>query len=193
MTSLSIASTTDAASLVARPRKGPAPQPVADRFMRLVEKTEGCWLWKASLRRGYGQFFIARGLTVRAHRFSYELHIGAIPDGMMVCHRCDNPICVRPEHLFLGTAKDNARDMIEKGRAPKVSFEERSRRARVAIAGGARPPVARRRTNCAKGHPLTGDNVLRWAQRDRAGRRIEKRLCRICQNAWRRAHRKASV
>lgn len=65
---------------------------------------------------GYGNFSVA-GVSISAHRFSWELHHGPIPAGMFVCHRCDNPPCVRPDHMFLGTNADNNRDMRDKGRA----------------------------------------------------------------------------
>jgi hypothetical protein len=91
-----------------------------DRFWSKVQKTETCWLWTASKRhKGYGAFCYERnGIKVqgRAHRFSWELHFGEIPEGLFVLHRCDNPACVRPDHLFLGTNQDNVDDMMAKGR-----------------------------------------------------------------------------
>lgn len=92
-----------------------------DLMARFTEKyipvTEsGCWLWTGSATpAGYGQIKAGRKLQ-RAHRVSWELHRGPIPDGLMVCHRCDVPSCVNPDHLFLGTAKDNFRDCVDKGR-----------------------------------------------------------------------------
>ena len=86
------------------------------RFWRFVERnTEGCWSWTGSKDEGYGRFGVD-GRTVRAHRFSYELHHGPIPDGMVVMHKCDNPQCTNPGHLELGTLHDNALDMVAKGR-----------------------------------------------------------------------------
>lgn len=91
--------------------------PAADRFWAKVEKTPTCWLWTASGHGGYGKFYVARDRPrVRAHRFSWELEHGPIPEGLDVLHECDTPPCVRPSHLFLGTDEDNVRDMIEKGR-----------------------------------------------------------------------------
>lgn len=92
----------------------------ADRFWSKVEKSDGCWTWMAALHEsGYGIIGLGgRGAGVdRAHRVSWRMHFGEIPKGMFVCHRCDNPKCVRPEHLFLGTAKDNSDDKWKKGRA----------------------------------------------------------------------------
>lgn len=87
-------------------------------FMPKVQKTETCWLWTASLfPNGYGQFrtnlIPNRGV---AHRASWLLHIGDIPEGLWVLHHCDVRRCQRPNHLFLGTAKDNTEDMISKQR-----------------------------------------------------------------------------
>lgn len=92
------------------------PRPVQPRFESKFKKSEGCWNWEGGLVCGYGQFAPRHGKNVRAHRFSYELYRGEIPTGMCVLHRCDNPRCVNPGHLFLGTNLDNTRDMIEKGR-----------------------------------------------------------------------------
>lgn len=87
--------------------------PIA-RFWTHVRKTNTCWLWTAGkFRRGYGSFKF-NGKTVKAHRFSYELHVGPIPPKLYVCHHCDNTSCVRPDHLFVGTQFDNMRDMAKK-------------------------------------------------------------------------------
>lgn len=95
--------------------------PIEDRFWAKVHKTDTCWLWTASLRnKGYGAFtYEVNGKPVqdRAHRYSYQLHVGDIPPGLFVLHRCDTPACVNPDHLFLGTNQDNVDDMIAKGRA----------------------------------------------------------------------------
>jgi hypothetical protein len=96
------------------------PKPKADpaaRFWAKVQRGEGCWEWQgANNGKGYGCFGKEGSRPYYAHRFSWELHAGPIPDGLFVLHRCDNRRCVNPEHLFLGTQGDNMRDMIAKGR-----------------------------------------------------------------------------
>lgn len=93
--------------------KGMSPK---ERFWARVKTTDGCWLWVGNRgREGYGSIWV-HGRAVRVHRFSWELHYGTIPHGMYVCHRCDNPSCVNPLHLFLGTHLDNMRDKMSKGR-----------------------------------------------------------------------------
>ncbi len=87
-----------------------------DGFWSKVERTETCWLWKAGTDSGgYGHIF-AFGQQEQAHRVSYAITYGEIPEGMNVQHECDNPPCVRPDHLFLGTQADNTADMWAKGR-----------------------------------------------------------------------------
>jgi hypothetical protein len=105
----------------------------SERFWAKVEKTDECWNWTAALdRKGYGHFGISftdrpriggrlQRSMASAHRISYIQHFGAIPvgdgfHGVCVLHRCDNPRCVRPDHLFIGTNRDNVRDMDAKGR-----------------------------------------------------------------------------
>jgi hypothetical protein len=87
-----------------------------ERFWSKVDKTDGCWEWTGTLNgKGYGQIRI-NGRYVKAHRYSWILHNGNSIDGLLVCHKCDNTMCVRPEHLFLGTQSDNMRDCVEKNR-----------------------------------------------------------------------------
>lgn len=102
------------------PRGVPA-EPFESRFWSRVRKTRGCWEWIGAqqIRRGqpkgYGK--LTRDYqSLKAHRVSWELHFGEIPDGLFVLHECDNPPCVRPDHLFLGTSLDNTLDAMRKGR-----------------------------------------------------------------------------
>ena len=89
-----------------------------------------CWTWiGARSPYGYGRIYV-KGRVEQAHRVAWELTYGAVPDGLIVCHRCDNPPCVNPRHLFLGTLSDNTQDMIRKGRNVPPRGE-RSGRARL--------------------------------------------------------------
>lgn len=87
-----------------------------ERFLQKVTKTESCWIWIGALNsRGYGSFLF-NGKITSAHRYSYEQYKGEIPEGLFVCHSCDNPRCVNPDHLWIGTHSENMKDMISKDR-----------------------------------------------------------------------------
>lgn len=91
-------------------------------FWEYVHKTNECWEWtgwKDPL--GYGHVNLADNKRWLAHRLSWVIHFGNIPDKLVICHQCDNSSCVRPDHLFIGTQKDNIYDAIDKGRAPNSS------------------------------------------------------------------------
>lgn len=99
-----------------------------ERFWEKVRKSSGCWEWTASKINGYGRIGLTRARRqMFAHRLSYELHYGPVPDGLFVLHKCDNPGCVRPDHLFLGTLTDNNRDRAQKGRNLSVKGENHGR------------------------------------------------------------------
>jgi hypothetical protein len=109
---------------------------VLERFWVKVNKTETCWLWTAScFHDGYGKFYVD-GKTVRAHRTSYELFVGPIPDGLHIDHLCRTPLCVNPAHLEPVTPRENT------FRSPLAS-----------------PPVLLARTHCGYGHEYTPANT----------------------------------
>lgn len=102
---------------------------IEDRFWARVDITSGtCWVWLGAKAGRYGRFSLGRRRVGEyAHRWSYEHHNGPIPSGLFVCHRCDNPACVRPDHLFVGSARVNQHDMYAKGRGRKACGERAGR------------------------------------------------------------------
>lgn len=124
----------------------------------IPEPNSGCFIWiGAASELGYGRFRF-NGTVQGAHRVSWQLANGPIPDGMHVLHRCDVPSCVRPEHLFIGTDLDNVRDMHAKGRWI---------------------PWGRAVTHCYRGHEYTAENTYRHSG---------TRHCKECGRISARAH-----
>ena len=118
----------------------------AKRFWSLVKKTKRCWWWKGNVSSaGYGRFWVERE-SILAHRYSWMLKNEKIPKGIFALHRCDNTLCVKPSHLFLGTQTDNMVDMAKKGRSGHS-----------------------KKTHCPRNHPYAGDNLIvkhnrRWCR-----------------------------
>jgi len=107
---------------------------IVDRFEEKFtpEPNSGCWLWEASRNhKGYGNFRMTH--IYLAHRASYALYKGAIPEGLCVLHKCDVPACVNPDHLFLGTHLDNAVDRMEKGRSQAGEHHVRAKLTKEAV------------------------------------------------------------
>ncbi len=144
----------------------PEKRRTSARFMSHVSKSDdpnGCWEWTGAVsNKGYGRFNF-RGVNTQAHRVSFILAVVDIPEGEQVCHKCDNPKCVRPSHLFLGTNSDNQQDSVSKGRHWQI-----------------------KKQFCRNGHPFTpGNTYLRKSYKN-------GRICKICANAQSKATYKRS-
>jgi hypothetical protein len=100
-------------------------------FWEKVDKSGMCWVWTGAISPdGYGKYSIRNGKlikTFRAHRMSYFLTYGYINDNLLACHKCDNPLCVNPEHIFLGSFKNNNDDSIAKGRQKRAQWQDKSK------------------------------------------------------------------
>lgn len=140
----------------------------ADYFWSRVDRSRGpgaCWPWQQKIgSSGYGVVYAGKGREARTHRVAFELTNGAIPVGLSVLHHCDNRPCCNPTHLFLGSAADNSRDMVAKGRARNHAMKQ--------------PP-----THCPQGHAYSESGM-------RTGR-AQKLSCRVCVNARSRAYQAA--
>lgn len=130
-----------------------------ERFWSKVDFSYECWVWTGTKAGGYGRFYLNRRM-MPAHRYSWTETSGPIPDGLMVLHKCDNPSCVRPDHLFLGTQSDNMLDASAKNRIHRAT---------------------RTVTHCLRGHELVGDQVRI--------RLDGSKLCRVCEAARRGIHK----
>ncbi len=134
------------------------------RFWAKVQKSEGCWEWTAARSsKGYGAICMHRGCIRGAHRISFLMANGFMAE--VTCHHCDNPSCVRPDHLYNGTKRSNARDMVNRGRSNAS------------------------KTHCKRGHEFTPGNTISYSSPNKS----PMRGCRTCRINRRRAKRQLEL
>lgn len=142
-----------------------------DEFWQKVQKTSTCWIWTGCVSNtGYGRVTVTGHKQDGAHRLSYEFANGPFDRDLYVLHRCDNPVCVNPDHLFLGTQKDNMADMIEKNRGKRLGRKmgshntvRRSSESRIAQSLKRQKPFS---VTAPDGEIIHGVNLLQFC-RDR--------------------------
>ncbi|KKL48214.1 hypothetical protein LCGC14_2327750 [marine sediment metagenome] len=150
---------------------------IKDRFeSKYIKDPSGCWLWHAGVTSsGYGAMYVS-GKMELAHRIQWELINGNAPGELFVCHHCDVPRCVNPNHLFLGTQKDNIQDMVKKGRRSHLIWTKNN-------------------THCKHGH-LFDEKNTRWVtEKSDTHNDCTYRACKLCYNTYMRrwrAKRKAN-
>lgn len=139
-------------------------RPLQERFLEKVDQSGDCWIWTAARSSlGYGKFCVSKGVNRLAHRVSYQTFVGPVTDDMHVCHHCDNPSCVRPDHLFLGDDFANMRDCRAKGRNPTW-----------------------RQTACRKGHEYVPGSFVVLTN----GKGYPGRKCIICRRNYHREYQR---
>ena len=147
-------------------------RPVNERFWNKVLKTPGCWIWVGSISKtaGYG-WFRDQNKSTQAHRVAYRLthNLKSLPGNTCVLHRCDNRICVRPDHLFLGTARDNVADMVKKGRQARGERNRHAKLTAISVRGiralvknGIATAVVAKQFHISRNHVVAIKNRVFW-------------------------------